>query len=74
MIREEAITMNEYLKDRKTELVLEQMEACERLSIELSRQEVDQVIVTSITQRIERISGRIAEVKALARYTKNREL
>lgn len=66
--------MYEYLKERETELVLEQMEACERLSIELSRQEVDQITVTLIAQRIERISGRIEEVKQLARYTKHRSL
>lgn len=63
--------MYEYLKERETELVLEQMEACERLSIELSRQEVDQITVTLIAQQIERISGRIEEVKQLARYTKH---
>jgi hypothetical protein len=66
--------MYEYLKERETELVLEQMEACERLSIELSRQEVDQITVTLIAQRIERISGRIEEVKQLARYAGRRSL
>ncbi|UQT00369.1 hypothetical protein FGBNBECL_00011 [Enterococcus phage vB_OCPT_Bob] len=66
--------MYEYLKERETELVLEQMEACERLSIELSRQEVDQITVTLIAQRIERISGRIEEVKQLVRYAGRRSL
>lgn len=66
--------MYEYLKERETELVLEQMEACERLSIELSRQKVDQITVTLIAQRIERISGRIEEVKQLVRYAGRRSL
>lgn len=66
--------MYEYLKERETELVLEQMEACEQLSIELSRQEVDQITVTLIAQRIGRISGRIEEVKQLARYAELRSL
>ena len=74
MIREEVITMNEYLKDRKTDLVLEQVEACEWLSIELSKQEVDQTIVERLTQRIQRISGRIVELEKLIQYTKRREL
>lgn len=66
--------MYEYLKERETELILQQMEACERLSIELSRQEVDQITVTLIAQRIERISGRVEEVKQLARYAERRSL
>ncbi len=66
--------MIELLNERESELIYEQKEACERLSAELCKAQVDQSIVANITQRIQRISGRITEVQSMKRHYKNREL
>jgi hypothetical protein len=66
--------MLELLNEREAELICEQKDACERLSAELSNAYVDQVIVANMTQRIQRISGRITEIQSMKRYCKNREV
>ena len=66
--------MIELLNEREAGLIYEQKEACERLSAELCNAQVDQSIVANITQRIQRISGRITEVQSMKRYYKNREV
>ena len=66
--------MIELLNEREAELIYEQQEACERLSAELCNKDVDQAIVANITQRIQRISGRITEVQSMKRHYKNRDV
>lgn len=66
--------MIELLNEREEELIYEQKEACERLSAELCNKDVDQAIVANITQRIQRISGRITEVQSMKRHYKNRDV
>lgn len=66
--------MQKLLQERKVELQAEQYEATEVLLNELSKEHVDQAVVANLTQRIQRISGRITELESLQRYTKRREV
>lgn len=66
--------MNTLLEERRIDLLHEQQEACEALSAQLFNKDVDQGIVEKLTQRIQRISGRIVELEKLIQYTKRREV